>query len=572
MTTGDRATAIGGESWRAGTGTPAGAGPRHGTRGSRVWPARAAWAAGIVAVTAILFFCYCRQSGTVMTGSDGGSIALQAWDMLHGNVLLRHWTVSDVSFYPTELVQYALIEKVWGLGPEVVHIAGAMTYTLLILLAAWLARGRATGREGLIRALVAVVVMLAPAPGAAPTLLMSPDHFGSTVPVLLTWLAVELLPPSRGGRVRWFGPAAVAILLAWGQFADGLILVTGVAPMVIVCGVRAGVKLWQRARGSGVPERRAPGTEALGGWPWAEVSLAAAALVSVGLARAAGAFIRLSGGFAVRAVPLSFAGRSVLPHNLKLTAEGLLALFGADFTGPHSRLDLAFAALHLIVVAAAAVAFVLALGRLGRDDELVVPGLAIAIVLNIAAYVPTSLVQDLRSTREISAVLPFAAVLAGRLLAGPLLRARLTAVLAVAGAVCAAALGYHAAQPPQPAQNQSLAAWLASRHLSGGLAVNYWAANSTTLDSGARITVRQVGLLGGPGHGILVRPLPRELKSDWYSPASQYANFYVTSDTNPASASEQAAAVRTFGPPAQTLHPAGYTVLVWHKNLLADIR
>ena len=34
--------------------------------------------------------------------------------MLHGNVLLRHWTVSDVSFYPTELVQYALIEALRG--------------------------------------------------------------------------------------------------------------------------------------------------------------------------------------------------------------------------------------------------------------------------------------------------------------------------------------------------------------------------------------------------------------------------------------------------------------------------
>ena len=216
-------------------------------------------------------------------------------------------------------------------------------------------------------------------------------------------------------------------------------------------------------------------------------------------------------------------------------------------------------------MAAVAVAFLVALGRLGRDDELAVPGLAIAIVLNLAAYVPTALVQDLRSTREISAVLPFAAVLAGRVLAGPLLRARLTAALAVTGAVCAAALGYSAVQPPQPAQNQSLAAWLASRHLSDGLAVNYWVANSTTLDSGARIAVRQVGM----GNGFIVRPLPRELKTGWYSPASQYADFYVANDVSPGnSAAEEAAAVRTFGRPAQVLHPAGYTVLVWHKNLL----
>ena len=30
--------------------------------------------------------------------------------------------------------------------------------------------------------------------------------------------------------------------------------------------------------------------------------------------------------------------------------------------------------------------------------------------------------------------------------------------------------------------------------------------------------------------------------------------------------------MRTFGPPAQVLRPAGYTVLVWHKNLLAGLR
>ena len=48
-----------------------------------------------------------------------------------------------------------------------IHIGGAMTYTLLILFAAYLARGRATGRDGAVRALVAAVIMLAPAPARA---------------------------------------------------------------------------------------------------------------------------------------------------------------------------------------------------------------------------------------------------------------------------------------------------------------------------------------------------------------------------------------------------------------------
>jgi len=84
--------------------------------------------------------------------------------MLHGNLLLHNWWVSDVSFYTTELPQYMLIEALTGLGPWVVHAGAAMTYTLLVLLAALLAIGNARGGRGLARALLAAGLMLAPGP------------------------------------------------------------------------------------------------------------------------------------------------------------------------------------------------------------------------------------------------------------------------------------------------------------------------------------------------------------------------------------------------------------------------
>ena len=100
-----------------------------------------------------------------------------------------------------------LLEAVHGLGPGVIHLGGAMTYTLLLVLAAWLARGRATGREGLARAALAAVIMLAPAPAASPTLLLTPDHLGSAVPVLLAWLAAERgRPAGRPGPGRRWWP------------------------------------------------------------------------------------------------------------------------------------------------------------------------------------------------------------------------------------------------------------------------------------------------------------------------------------------------------------------------------
>ncbi|MGB6577235.1 MAG: hypothetical protein WBF34_04885, partial [Streptosporangiaceae bacterium] len=116
--------------------------PALAARPARASPATLAWRAALVVLAvAVLFFCYWRQSQTAPLSSDGSANVLQAWDMLHGNPLLRQWWVSDVSFYTTELPQYMLVEVLTGLGPWVVHVAAAMTSTLLVLLAAVLARG-----------------------------------------------------------------------------------------------------------------------------------------------------------------------------------------------------------------------------------------------------------------------------------------------------------------------------------------------------------------------------------------------------------------------------------------------
>ena len=94
---------------------------------------------------ALLFVAYLRLSRTYAVNSDSANIMLMSWDMLHGNVLLHGWYLSDVSFYPTELPQYALLEGVLGLHADTAHIAAAMTYTLVVLFAVLLARGPGTG-------------------------------------------------------------------------------------------------------------------------------------------------------------------------------------------------------------------------------------------------------------------------------------------------------------------------------------------------------------------------------------------------------------------------------------------
>ena len=97
------------------------AGERGRLRGRWVWPV------GYLAAALLLFLSYLRLSGTQAVTSDPATIALQAWDMLHGNWLLKGWSLADVTFYTTELPEYMLVELFRGLGPADVHIAAALT-------------------------------------------------------------------------------------------------------------------------------------------------------------------------------------------------------------------------------------------------------------------------------------------------------------------------------------------------------------------------------------------------------------------------------------------------------------
>src|SRR5579859_3764884 len=103
-----------------------------GPRSRRRW----AGVAAVLVLTAGLVTGYLLQARSIAVNSDGASIALQAWDMRHGNWLLTGWHVADVSFWPTELPELALVEILRGVGPDVVHVGVALTYTALVLLAA----------------------------------------------------------------------------------------------------------------------------------------------------------------------------------------------------------------------------------------------------------------------------------------------------------------------------------------------------------------------------------------------------------------------------------------------------
>jgi hypothetical protein len=508
--------------------------------------------AGAAAAAVTLFACYLLQSRTVPAGSDGASQALQAWDMLHGNPLLRGWRLTDVSFYTTELPQYMLIESVRGLSSDVMHVGGAMSYTLLVLLAAFLARGRARGAEGLTRALVAGGIMLAPQLGSGTgTLLLSPDHTGTGVPVLLILLLIDVAP------ARWHVPVLAGLGLAATALADAMALFVAVIPLVLVCVIRVfqGVVLHrERLRAH-----------------WYELSLAAAAAASVPAEMAVTALIRAHGGWQVHGLRTALASAGMLPGNLRLTGEGLLELFGADIAGAGSARAVAFAVIHLAGVACVIAGFGMAVRRFSRRDTLIEPVLVTGIVIDVAAYLAGVQAVNMLSTREIAPVLPFGAVLAGRLLGGRLAGGRsggaaaLRYGLAAAGACYAAMLGYAAAQPAAPPQYADLTAWLTGHHLTSGLS-GYSQANIVTATSGGTVSLRPVA---PAGKYLTARTW--NASGTWFDPSRHSAGYLVLSSSGAYEVSGRQA-VATFGRPAGTYRYRDYTIMVWDENLLARLR
>ena len=521
---------------------------RRFTQWSRRHP-RLAWVTAAAVVCLVLFWCYLRQAQTYQLNVDPAGQALQAWDMLHGNLLLRGWWLGDVSFYTVELPLNMIIEMIVGLRPVEISILAALIYTAVVLLTALLAKGSARGREGVVRALLGGGILLAPSLVLGTRVLMQgPDHLGTAVPILLALLVLDRTPE------RWWVPVLVGVLLTLAQVSDVLATFAGAAAVAVACGVRVGLEIVR-----GRPLKSA-------GY---DLCLGLAAVVSIGLAHLVLWGINAAGGFYMRPPKygLGLAPLSALPTHAWETGYNLLILFGADFFGQHTVVGVVLALLHLAGVALALCGLSIGLsGFFGRGADRVTQVLVAGTVIILAAGIFGNYMSEVVGAHEIVTVLPFCAVLAGRLLGDGLVKARLVPLLAVGLACYLGALAYNDTQPVRAPLHGNLADWLEAHHLTSGLAP-YWESNITSLDSGGRVRLAPLKPGGASAN-------PYESDSAWFDPAVSRANFVVTVSSPPSDAAlvTPGQVDARFGPPARTYHFEEYTVMVYDYNLLTRLQ
>jgi hypothetical protein len=524
------------------------------------------WPTGYALAGVLLFLCYLKMAGTVPVTSDGGNNAMQAWDFLHGNWLLRGWVLGDASYYTTELPQYVLLEIVLGLSPALVHVATAMTYTLVVILAGLLAKGDKTGKEGLIRVAIASVIMIAPQLGAGTfELLGAPDHFGTSVPLLLTFLVLDRALVATEGTTapglpgasrvsRHWVPAVVGLMLVWGQIGDRTVITLGVLPIVVVFGARAYRDIVQR---------REPAIAC-----WFDLALVASAVISVGVADAIGRIISDLGGYRILPVNDTLAPSTSWPGNLAMTADAVLRLFGASFNYGPTGIATALALVHLVGVALAVWALCRVIRRFFGYDDMIAMTLAVAVVIQVTAYAVSTLPYNYLQAHEIATVLPFGAVLAARVLTGRLIRARLLPVLTLVACGYLAALAHGVVQPAVAANDQPLAGWLVAHHYTAGVG-SYADDGAIEIDSHGAITMA----LPSFHSGYATRGTLFEQTTAEFNPRLHYANFVISTKQYGSTAYITPKTIYgAFGRPARIYHYKTWTIMVWNKNLLNDFR
>ncbi len=533
---------------------------------------RSWWWAGaalFLLVIVVLFDAYLHLSKTYSENSDEANILLMATDMLHGNVFLHGWNVSDVPFITTELPEMTLLVWLFGLHLNTAHIAAAVTYTLVVAIAMLLAKGQAKGPKAIARMALTLAILLAPQPGIGIfVVIFSVGHIGTALPVMLTWLVLDRLgspgrttprtprgtldegPRISGLRRRWYVPVIVTVLLGWALMADPLVLVVAIFPLLAVCLVRVIAALITAQRNDrGLRSIRPALADR-----WLEFSLAAAAGIGYVVVWWGQRLLRDAGGYKQQPVPFRLDGGRWFMQ-ARVATHGLLEMFGAYFvpgnainyykSGTYfsfaglSGLDEVLAITHVIgVLLAIWGALAIARRFFFRDADWVSQLLLVGIVADIAAYVPSKLADaSALNVREIAPVLPFAAVLAGRMLGerlialGPTVRLRLPRIrrpiaLKLIVVPLVALFGWYsfglfsqADTPAAPNPFAQLESYLEAHNLSYGIG-GYWNASVITVDTGGRVTVVAV-------QPACLQPYPWENKPTWYNAKLHTANFLL---------------------------------------------
>ena len=503
-----------------------------------------------------------RVARVYPVSSDDATGVLEADAVLRGNVLLRGWTLSNVSFTTTDLPFYIAGVAIYGMRPSLLRDGPVAVYMVAVALGALLARGRKRGGRATLGIAALLVLLCLPAGGLAEFVTKGYIRVGTTLGLFAALVAIDV---PEGKRVGWGRIALFTFFLTMTLVADSFALVLGVLPVVLV-------------GASGARRER----------PYGELNLWAVSLAAVGsvaAARGISWLIEVLGGYrVVRAGFLDFlAYRNtlwVVSRNVLALGENLSTLYRCGF-------PVEFTTYSVVVSLACLIGPLFVCWSIFRGAPALVRGrrsgatgqmdfvgnvLWCSIMLCAAAYLASSIPKDRATARYFVPFVLSGAVLTGRVLADRVRDVR----FAVAGmTVLGIAYGFTVwddlRKPAAVDHAVELADVLAERGLKYGYGP-FWDASIVTASSGGRVAVRPVFVRPISAERHAIAPLPWMTDANWFR--DERGTFVVIEPGMAAPyqfGMTEWTCTATFGPPTRRLEIGPYVVMVWDRDLRARI-
>lgn len=494
--------------------------------------------------TAYAWYCW-RVFLRVPMDCDYASLILEARDILDGNLLLREWRLTGISFLTTDLLYFVAGVAVFGVNHSAYVMATTGMFLALIAAGVLLVREERPRRTA-VNALLLIAAAGFPSRNGAMCLR---THTGGYVWLLAAVFFLDRYFRAEPGREKRRDCVFFAAFLTLGVIGDAIVALTGCTAAILVC-------VWMLMRDQSQKER-----------PVRVIAWSAGAFAAAFLADR----LYFMGG----AVKNSFLSAQTFrplegyPDALAGYANILLALGRADFPGKQiSGIGTMWLFLRVLVLLFGLYAVARNLSDFFRGRSIPIADAVLSVgftLISLGAIVINLNIKNVYVGRYISYAAVLLAVVAVRRcsreglleLAVPRLRVPVWAAASIIAAVLAVSALEPLPSAPPADNRQKLGEFLAGQGLYDGYA-RFFDASLITVQTGGAVRVRPVN---AGGYGVV--PNDWFSKDDWYETDVNFVVVYnrdyviVTRDN----------VISALGQPDNELLYGEYTVLVYYDGI-----
>lgn len=491
--------------------------------------------------------------------SDSASLVIEADDILHGNIFLKDWTLTGVSFLTTDVLIHEIAVLIMGVSEESASLAGALTIYLLTVISILFIKDANDRNKNGCFSLASKLALFIGFAGFPGIFLMDSARY-HTMSIVIAGAALYLLEccVSDDGKFNKIVYVMAVVLMSTCVMSDAASVLLIMGPMLIMYGWDGLMALLKQQE------------EAL-----TDICKGALVMISLVLGVLLDKLYFKIGGADKNSF---FGGKTFLEldeiqDRFKLIQEVFLKLFDADFTGqPLFGIATFFYFIKVLVILAGLVIIILTLVDYfrGKSKDRISAVLGLGIVFGVVIFAVTEIASDIYGARYLGTVPAVIMVIALRYFSAREIRLGKktleAGVLAVCLILALATAGYEYytdinEMPEHLAEEERDSRLLAKTLMENGLDYGYapfWYAASTTVISDGKVKVRAMCTSDN-----------RLDRYTWFCKGAWYlepAHFIVVSEDN-GTGLTYAAMTEVLGEPDRVIPSGKLQILVYDEDI-----